>query len=122
MAWRPYVISNKYGQRQAMRYTKVYPTKDKAIKAIKKGNNEWISLNYNSDFAKKANFEYGAVNVKGKNYKFKKGMEGNKKLLKYHDSLKKTPSNLMFEFDFGGSEFKKSKKKNQNIFDFGSFY
>lgn len=98
MTWRPYVVSNKYGQRQAMRYNKVYPTKDKAIEAIKKGNREWISLNYSSDFAKKANFEYGAVNVKGKSYKFKKGIEGNKELLKYHDSLKKTTNNKFFTY------------------------
>lgn len=98
MTWRPYVVSNKYGKRAAMRYKKVYPSKEKAIAAIKKGNKEWMELNYDSDFMKKANFEYGAINVKGKGYAFKKGIEGNKELLKYHDSLKKVAGSKFFSF------------------------
>jgi len=81
-----------------MRYNKVYPTKEKAIDAIKKGNKEWMELNYGRGFVKSANFEYGAIDVKGNSYMFKKGAEGNKELLKYHDSLKKTNKNKFFSY------------------------
>ena len=59
--WRPYVVSNKYGKRQAMRDTKLYNSKKKAISAMKKKNDMWMELNYTNEFAKSSNFEYGAV-------------------------------------------------------------
>lgn len=87
--WRPYVVSNKYGKRQAMRDTKLYNSKKKAISAMKKKNDMWMQLNYNNEFAKSSNFEYGAIFVGDKKYKYPKGKEGNKKLLKFHDSVPK---------------------------------
>ena len=44
--WRPYIVSNKYGKRQAMRDTKLYDSKKKAISSMKKKNDNWMSLNY----------------------------------------------------------------------------
>lgn len=84
--WRPYVVSNKYGKRQAMRDTKLYDSKKKAVSAMKKKNDLWMKLNYNNEFAKDSNFEYGAVFVGDKKYRFPVGSKGNKKLLDFHDS------------------------------------
>ena len=84
--WRPYIVSNKYGKRQAMRDTKLYESKKKAINSMKKKNDNWMSLNYDDQFINDSGFEYGAIDVGAGKYKFKKGKEGNKKLLKFHDS------------------------------------
>jgi hypothetical protein len=83
MPWRPYVVSKKWGSTVAMRDTKLYKTKDSAIKAIKSKNKAWMTLNYSDDMSK---FEYGAIDVGNKKYKYKKGLEGNKKVLKHHYS------------------------------------
>jgi len=84
--WRPYIVSNKYGKRQAMRDTKLYDSKKKAISSMKKKNNNWMSLNYDDQFINDSGFEYGAIDVGAGKYKFKKGKEGNKELLKFHKS------------------------------------
>ncbi|MCW4040547.1 MAG: hypothetical protein NWE83_07325 [Candidatus Bathyarchaeota archaeon] len=83
MPWRPYVVSKKWGTPVAMRGTKLYDTKDAAIKAMKRQNKDWVTLNYSKDMSK---FEYGAIDVGNKKYKYKKGKEGNKQVLKYHYS------------------------------------
>ena len=61
--WRPYIVSNKYGERQVMRDTKLYDSKKKAISSMKKKNDRWMSLNYDDQFINEAGFEYGAVDV-----------------------------------------------------------
>ena len=99
MPWRPYIVSNKYGKRQAMRDTKLYDSKAEAIASMKRKNNAWMQLNYNDKFTKKSGFEYGAIDVGEKKYKYKVGSEGNKDLLKHHDSLKKT-GNAGFNFKY----------------------
>ena len=53
---------------------------------MKKKNDNWMSLNYDDQFINDSGFEYGAIDVGAGKYKFKKGKEGNKKLLKFHDS------------------------------------
>ena len=73
-----------------MRDTKLYDSKAEAIASMKRKNNAWMQLNYNDKFTKKSGFEYGAIDVGEKKYKYKVGSEGNKDLLKHHDSLKKT--------------------------------
>ena len=50
MPWRPYIVSNKYGKRQAMRDTKLYDSKAEAIASMKRKNNAWMQLNYNDKF------------------------------------------------------------------------
>ncbi len=87
--WRPYIVSNKYGKRQAMRDTKLYDSKKKAIASMKKKNDRWMTLNYDDQFINDSGFEYGAIYVGSKKYKYPKGKEGNKKLLKFHDSVPK---------------------------------
>lgn len=84
MSWRPYVIVK--GKRELMRDTTLYPTKEKAIAAIKRKNKKWMELNYTKSFAKNSNFTYGAIQVPKSGYKYPKGAGGNKTLLK---SLKK---------------------------------
>ena len=58
-----------------------------------------MQLNYNDKITKKSGFEYGAIVVGEKKYKYKVGSEGNKDLLKHHDSLKKT-GNTGFNFKY----------------------
>lgn len=89
MAWRPYIVSNKYGKRQAMRDTKLYDSKEDAIASMKNKNKAWMRLNYDKTYTKSSDFEYGAINVGKSKHKFKVGREGNQDLLKHHDSLKK---------------------------------
>ena len=74
--WRPYIVSNKYGKRQAMRDTKLYDSKKKAISSMKKKNDRWMTLNYDDQFINDSGFEYGAIDVGAGKYKFKKGKEG----------------------------------------------
>lgn len=81
MAWRGYVISNIFGQRKVMRDTTLYPTKEKAISALKIKNKKWMELNYNKQYTKQSNFEYGAYQVPSSGYKYQKGTKGNNDLL-----------------------------------------
>jgi hypothetical protein len=81
MPWRPYVVANIYGKERVMRYKKTYATKEAAINAIKKGNKEWMELNYDKNYVKQANFRYGAVEVGKSGYKYLKGAKGNEQLL-----------------------------------------
>lgn len=99
MPWRPYVVSNKLGRRQAMRGTRLYDTKEEAIASMKRKNENWMKLNYDKKYSKSSNFEYGAVDVGKRKYKYKVGSEGNKALLKDHDSAKKT-GNVGFNFKY----------------------
>ena len=87
--WRPYVVANKHGKRQAMRGTKLHDSKKEAISSMKKKNDSWMKLNYDDQFINDAGFEYGAIDVGTKKYKYKQGKEGNKKVLKFHDSTPK---------------------------------
>ena len=82
MPWRPYVVANIYGQERVMRYKKTYATREAAINAIKKGNKEWMELNYDKKYIQSANFRYGAVEVGKTGYKYAKGAKGNAELLK----------------------------------------
>ncbi len=87
MSWRPYVIvksSNPAikGKKELMRDTTLYPTKEKAIAAIKRKNKRWMELNYSKEIAKNSNYIYGAIQVPKSGYKYPKGAKGNKKLLK----------------------------------------
>ena len=72
-----------------MRDTKLYDSKKKAIASMKKKNDRWMTLNYDDQFINDSGFEYGAIDVGSKKYKYPKGKEGNKKLLKFHDSIPK---------------------------------
>jgi len=82
--WRPYVISKVHGTQNAMRDTRLYATKKEAIAAMKSKNKKWMELNYTDKYAKASNFEYGAIKVGKSGYKYRKGKEGNKKLVKDH--------------------------------------
>ena len=96
--YRGYVVANKGGHgRVAMRDSgkKTFATKRAAIKDMRADNTKWMKKNYNPAWVKKAGFEYGAV-IDGL---FKDGSEGNKNLLKWHDSKKgnkKHPWTLKF--------------------------
>ena len=46
MPWRPYVISNIYGKKKVMRDTKLYKTKEEAVRSMKLKNKKWMELNY----------------------------------------------------------------------------
>lgn len=98
MAWRPYVISNIYGKKQVMRDTRLYDTKEQAIRAMKSKNKKWMELNYDKSYSRKSNFEYGAIEVGSSGYKFKKGSKGNKKLLDHHTSINKQKINNQFKW------------------------
>lgn len=100
MAWRPYIISNKYGKRVAMRDTKLYKTEDDAIKSMKVKNKAWMKLNYDQKYTKNSDFEYGAIYVGNKKYNYKVGSKGNEELLKYHDSKTKVKTKPAFNFKF----------------------
>ena len=83
--YRGFVVANKGpGGRRAMRDSgkKTYPTKKGAIRDMRGDNDRWMKKNYSSDFVKKSNFEYGAV----PDGMFPDGIEGNKKLLAWHDA------------------------------------
>jgi len=75
------VVTHIYGQKKAMRDTVLYDTKEQAISAMKRKNKRWMEMNYSKKYSKMSNFEYGAVKVGKSGYKYKKGDEGNKKLL-----------------------------------------
>lgn len=97
MPWRPYVITNIYGQKKVMRDTVLYDTKKEAITAMRRKNQRWMEMNYSQKYSKMSNFEYGAVEVGKSGYKYKKGDAGNKQLL---------------------NDLNKINKKTQNIFKF----
>lgn len=80
--WRPYVVANFYGKKQVMRDTEFYPSRERAIRAIKEKNNKWMKLNYGSGYVKNSRFQYGAYQVskQGKDA-YKAGQVGNDQLL-----------------------------------------
>ena len=86
--YRGYVVAKKgpYGKKVAMRDSgkKTFATKKAAIKDMRTDNNRWMKKNYSTGWVKKAGFEYGAV-VDGM---FMDGSDGNKNLLKWHESKK----------------------------------
>lgn len=86
--YRGYVVAKKgpYGKKVAMRDSgkKTFATKKAAIKDMRTDNNRWMKKNYSTEWVKKAGFEYGAV-VDGM---FMDGSDGNKNLLKWHESKK----------------------------------
>ena len=92
--WRPYVITNIYGNKRVMRDTKLYKTKNEAIRAMKIKNKKWMELNYDKQYSKASNFEYGAIEVGKDGYKYKKGISGNKKLLSDINKMQKSSSNF----------------------------
>ena len=77
-----------------MRDTKLYKTREEAIRAMKIKNKKWMELNYDKAYSKASNFEYGAVEVGKDGYKYKKGREGNKKLLSDLNKMQKSSSNF----------------------------
>ena len=97
--WRPYVKTNIYGNEKVMRDTKLYKTREEAIRNMKVKNKRWMELNYDKTYSKASNFEYGAVEVGKDGYKYKKGREGNKKLLSDLNKMQKSSSNF-FEIKF----------------------
>ena len=99
MPFRAYVISNKLGSRTAMRFEKTFPTASQAVAYAKKKNKGWMGLNYNKEWVKKANFEYGAVEVKAGKFAFPKGDKGNKELLRWHNKQQKKKNTINF-FDY----------------------
>jgi len=99
MPFRPYVVANKYGGRTAMRFDKTFPSKSAAIAYAKDRNKGWMGLNYNKEWIKKANFEYGAVEVNAGKFAFPKGSKGNKELLKWHNKQQKKKNTINF-FDY----------------------
>ena len=99
MPFRPYVVANKHGGRTAMRFDKTFPSKSAAIAYAKDRNKGWMGLNYNKEWIKKANFEYGAVEVDAGKFAFPKGSKGNKELLKWHNKQQKKKNTINF-FDY----------------------
>ena len=99
MPFRPYVVANKHGGRTAMRFDKTFPSKSAAIAYAKDRNKGWMGLNYNKEWIKKANFEYGAVEVNAGKFAFPKGSKGNKELLKWHNKQQKKKNTINF-FDY----------------------
>ena len=91
--YRGYVVANKGPKgRTAMRDSgKTHSTKAGAISDMKKDNSRWMKKNYSDEWARKANFKYGAV----PDGKFADGSEGNKKLLKWHDANKDGRKDLL---------------------------
>ena len=87
--YRGYVVAKKGPLgRVAMRDSgKAHATRVGAIKDMRADNKRWMQKNYNEQWVKQANFEYGAV----EDGKFKDGSEGNKKLLTWHDKKKNRP-------------------------------
>ena len=84
--WRGYVVANKGGHgRVAMRDSgKTFDTRQSAIANMQSDNSKWMKKNYSPQWAKAANFEYGAV----QDGQFKDGSKGYKKLLEWHDAGK----------------------------------
>ena len=92
--YRGYVVANKHGGRVAMRDSgKTHATKKAAIANMKDDNKKWMEKNYNPAWAKKAGFEYGAV----EDGKFADGSGGNKKLLDWHDQNNKGKKKTIFD-------------------------
>jgi hypothetical protein len=98
MSWRPYIISNIYGKKKVMRDTRLYKTKEEAIRAMKSKNKKWMELNYDKNYTKMSNFEYGAIKVGKSGYKFPMGTKGNQKLLDHHVSKTKPSTNKQFKW------------------------
>lgn len=107
--WRGYVVSSKGPKgRQAMRDSgKTFKTKAEAIKNMKSDNKKWMTKNYSSQYVKDSGFEYGAV----QDGKFKDGMEGNKKLLKWHDANTKGRQELLGKRGFMQGELQEQLRK-----------
>ena len=57
----------------------------------------WVLITTKS--GKKANFEYGAVEVNAGKFAFPKGSKGNKELLKWHNKQQKKKNTINF-FDY----------------------
>ena len=83
---------NQAGVENLMRDSgKTHSTKAGAIADMKRDNSRWMKKNYSDEWARKANFQYGAV----PDGKFADGSEGNKKLLKWHDASQEGRKELL---------------------------
>ncbi len=111
--YRGYVVANKGPKgRTAMRDSgKTHSTKAGAISDMKKDNSRWMKKNYSDEWARKANFQYGAV----PDGKFKDGSAGNENLLKWHDSNKKN-NNTNTNSKPGSTGYMQEQLKKADLF------
>tara|TARA_B100000029_G_scaffold134258_1_gene128513 strand:- start:1322 stop:1702 length:381 start_codon:yes stop_codon:yes gene_type:complete len=123
--YRGYVVANRGPKgRTAMRDSgKAHSTKAGAIADMKRDNSRWMKKNYSDEWARKANFQYGAV----PDGKFADGSEGNKKLLKWHDANQEGRKELLGKKGFMRGQLqdqlnKTNKFAKRNLYPPGSGY